>query len=273
MSIDKEGFLSPEVEAARVRIRANYEKWFALAYRFNLYAQGLADKSDSYPASDDDPGYVMRCLFKRALSNFQGAIVMLERGMLAEARILTRALVEDYLFIDTVKREGRQFALKMSAASDWSAKLLWDDILANPDDYHAESVAAAKRNQNPVSQKTKMSFEGLADDAGIAKAYTAYRELSTDAAHPGQRAFDRYRRRASGVNAGHLILHPTPIEREVEFDLTFQPLLAFIGCTLEPYAAVVYGTEREKRVAADVAGLIDEWSALDDPSIVPRQAR
>jgi hypothetical protein len=83
MSIDEAGFLSPEIEGYIQKHRAENPGWFQIAEQLNLLAQR---QLLSFSVPDHDRGTVISTLlFMRGLSNFQGAILLAERGMSSEA--------------------------------------------------------------------------------------------------------------------------------------------------------------------------------------------
>ncbi len=86
------GFLSAEI-AAWVDVHRNEnEKWFSLSEKSNLLGQRvlLELKFDN----NDFEKILLALWFSRALSHFQAVVLLMERGMLFEAQIILRTLVE-----------------------------------------------------------------------------------------------------------------------------------------------------------------------------------
>jgi len=80
MSFIDEGFLSSETAMVE-RFRRDHAARFELADRLNRLGMRLLTKTRTYDAQQQ----LVRGLFSRAVSNFQGAVLMAERGMTAEA--------------------------------------------------------------------------------------------------------------------------------------------------------------------------------------------
>lgn len=103
MTIDDQGFLSPEITSWVEKHRAENIAWFLLAESLNRIAHrqlGLL----KIPA-DNNQLFVASLLFMRGLSNFQGAILLSERGMTQEARTITRSCFENiFLYRRSEKR-------------------------------------------------------------------------------------------------------------------------------------------------------------------------
>jgi hypothetical protein len=86
MSIDEQGFLSPDMTAWIDKHRTENRAWFALATNLNSIAQRELLLLE--PAAEDNQAIVAAQLFVRGLSSFQAAILLAERGMVLERRIL-----------------------------------------------------------------------------------------------------------------------------------------------------------------------------------------
>jgi hypothetical protein len=91
-SLNEAGFLSSEINEWIQKHRKENEKWFALSERCsNLGQQVLL----SIKVSNNDLQKLLVSLwFNRLLSHFQAIVLLMERGMLYEAQILLRTLVE-----------------------------------------------------------------------------------------------------------------------------------------------------------------------------------
>jgi hypothetical protein len=91
-SLNEAGFLSTEIHGWIQKHRKANEKWFSLSERCsNLGQQVLL----SLKISNNDLQQILVSLwFNRLLSHFQAIILLMERGMLYEAQIILRTLVE-----------------------------------------------------------------------------------------------------------------------------------------------------------------------------------
>jgi len=91
-SLNDAGFLSAEINEWIQKHRKENEKWFSLSERCsNLGQQVLL----SIKVGNNDFQRILVSLwFNRLLSHFQAIVLLMERGMLYEAQILLRTLVE-----------------------------------------------------------------------------------------------------------------------------------------------------------------------------------
>jgi hypothetical protein len=88
----EEGFLSTEMVDASRQCRKQYAEWFTLCESINKFSIALTSKTTYHP--DDRQECLAAALFLRALSIFEGTIILIERCMLNEAKILLRTLME-----------------------------------------------------------------------------------------------------------------------------------------------------------------------------------
>lgn len=92
MSIDKQGFLSEDINKWSQKIRSKYSQYFSLYYDFNNYAQDLAFKLTAHNNNLDE--LLIACLYIRTLSSYQSLFILLEKGIIHEAKIILRSLIE-----------------------------------------------------------------------------------------------------------------------------------------------------------------------------------
>src|SRR5258708_4800750 len=87
MAFEHEGFLSSELTDWTTATRAQFKDWFELVYNLNRDAMKLLSIK---PEPDQKREWVASLLYRRALQSFQGAVLMAERGMIADALTLAR---------------------------------------------------------------------------------------------------------------------------------------------------------------------------------------
>lgn len=92
MSINDEGFLSSDTDSWIRKHRDDYRDEFSIAERLNKLAQHALLHSE--PRRDNNHQLLISILFARILCNYQGAIILVERGMVANARALLRVMCE-----------------------------------------------------------------------------------------------------------------------------------------------------------------------------------
>lgn len=88
----EEGFLSTAVFEYSKQCRKQYGEWFALCESINKSSIALTSRVACH--SDNLRECLAAALFLRVLSTFEGVIILIERGMLDETKVLLRTLME-----------------------------------------------------------------------------------------------------------------------------------------------------------------------------------
>ena len=88
------GYLSDEIDGFRtvVRTRAPYKEWFDFAQELNLFGS-IAIRAFTFDQTNTQR-MTISALFIRSHQSVQAAMVLIERGMIADARTVLRTLVE-----------------------------------------------------------------------------------------------------------------------------------------------------------------------------------
>ena len=88
------GFLSDEIEGFRtvIRTRAPYQQWFDFAQELNLFGS-QAIRAHTFDQTDTQR-MTISALFIRSHQSLQSAMLLVERGLIADARTVLRTLVE-----------------------------------------------------------------------------------------------------------------------------------------------------------------------------------
>lgn len=92
MSIDENGFLDSDISIWITKHRADNNALFNLCEDINRYAQPILNKLEINKGDAQELLVVL--LYVRALSTYQACIILCERGMVSETRILLRSLIE-----------------------------------------------------------------------------------------------------------------------------------------------------------------------------------
>lgn len=199
MTIQEEGFLAPEVDIFIRRHRAALAPALALARELNRLGQGALrpKKVAGDPFGDVEP--LILLLLIRALSNFQGAILMAEHGALVESRILSRSCLETVFCIAALACGGAEFISRLHSALRADRKSTANWILQKPAVREAmgqANIDTLKQFVDDMSARldtlNKLGIEEMARQGDLEKLYTWYRQLSGDAAHPSLDALERY---------------------------------------------------------------------------------
>jgi Family of unknown function (DUF5677) len=100
-------FLDPEGQQIRTSMHAQHADVFRFAYELASQAHSLLQSASI--SSEDLQQLVLAPLAIRATTSFQGTVLLLERGLPTEAKILARSLLEA-LFRATAIAKGRHYA-------------------------------------------------------------------------------------------------------------------------------------------------------------------
>jgi hypothetical protein len=88
----EEGFLSTKLVDASQQCRKQYAEWFTLCESINKFSLAITSKVACHP--DNRQECLAAALFLRAISIFEGIIILTERCMLDEVKILLRTLMD-----------------------------------------------------------------------------------------------------------------------------------------------------------------------------------
>lgn len=104
MSIQTEGYLSADVHNWTKQHRAEHGPWFDLLDRLNRVVQRVM--LETVVPTDDNQSMMMLLFFARSVSSFQGASLLVERGMTIEARTLARSTLESAFYLGAVSNDA-----------------------------------------------------------------------------------------------------------------------------------------------------------------------
>ncbi|MCI0560857.1 MAG: DUF5677 domain-containing protein [Nitrososphaera sp.] len=90
--LDEKGFLGKELEQWIPKIRNAHKEFFALADEVNEYCQKAMHKFEAH--NKDKQEVLVSTLYIRTLNNYQASILLAERGMMPQTRVLVRAMIE-----------------------------------------------------------------------------------------------------------------------------------------------------------------------------------
>ncbi|MGH6812410.1 MAG: DUF5677 domain-containing protein [Methylocella sp.] len=194
MTIDEQGFLSPEIAAWIGKHRAENRAWFSLAMDLNSVAQQELLLLE-VPLKDNK-AVVAALLFVRGLSSFQAGILLAERGMTQDARTITRSCFESVFCYGALRKEPG-FLEKFERHDMHSKKKLANALLARGLKFEAEVTEKLSQFRDYLERSgvkaEPPNVEQAAKVAGLGGVYDVYyRGLSNDAAHPSLTALNSY---------------------------------------------------------------------------------
>lgn len=204
MGFDTEGFLGVDALRFVNKQRATYPDLFIFADECSVTAM----KTVLLPIATDNRGVSVGVMFARCIAQFQGAIILAERGLPIESMLLARALYET------------DFVLGALVNGKVTPEELVDSDFGNRKTIGNALLPIAKK-ESSLEQHTKLnafitenveakpiSLYDMAQRAGMQLAYDGlYRHLSHFAAHPSVTAASGYFVEQAGSH-GHVTFRP-----------------------------------------------------------------
>lgn len=204
MGFDTEGFIG--VDALRIvdEQRMGYPDLFTFADECSLTAM----KTALLHLDADNREVSVRVMFARCIAQYQGAIILAERGLPIESMLLTRALYETDFVLGALA--NKMVTPEKLVESDFSSRKKIGNVLLpiakkeNPLEHHEKLAAFIEEN----AEATSISIVEMAQRAGMQLVYDGmYRYLSHFSAHPSVSAASEYFVEQAGGN-GHVVFRP-----------------------------------------------------------------
>jgi hypothetical protein len=210
----EKGFLSDDIRTWSDSLLKELSKEFAFAHELNEAAMSLLQKTSVTGARQVASG----AFLARGLQSYQAALLLLERGMLADARNVVRSIVETAVTI-----AGLAFLhdmpRRLAADNNKHYKALATIMLENPlfEDVMPTGEKEGLRQllseaETYMQKPAKLGLEQVANEVGLGRFYNlTYRPLSGDAAHA---TVDSMKRHIESVDGGgqKLIFKPQVID-------------------------------------------------------------
>jgi hypothetical protein len=198
-SVVKYGFLSPEIQKSVRRTRFEYAAHFALADEISEAGQRLMYRGTELSAREPivSPIGTGTLLIVRSASNFQGAVILAERGMTIESRTLVRSCYENSMLIAGLHAFPIETLDHMRADERDSQigrlTILADEMERNCDP--PEVIAKIRDRVSSISstpKPKKLSTREVAKAVDILPHYLFFRQMSADSAHPTLGALEKH---------------------------------------------------------------------------------
>ncbi len=191
---DERGFLSPGISRSTLEIRANNAEWFKLAEDLNgaLIRAATSGTAAVRTESMSATAVAVR-LALRSTGLMAGVIIMAERGMTAEARLLARGLLESAFCVGALIYKPTVFLKMLKDDHQRSRKnqarfLVAQNLASDP-----RSKAKLETTIAAIDKKAEiMSPKKVAELGPLIKQYLTYQRLSDDAAHVTAKSLHRH---------------------------------------------------------------------------------
>lgn len=193
---NRDGFLSENIDQIISKNRKKFSGWFDLCLEVNAFFHDLL--SNLKIQDSDEKKMVGACLSLRASSTFQGIIILAERGMVAETRMLLRCLMElmfsicaltkNENFVKEFILEDQRGRLKIINKLKASSKKIKNWLKG----FETESLEEKLKKEINKKQIKHISTYEIAQKAGMTDHYnTAYSALSSTI-HPKIKDLEEY---------------------------------------------------------------------------------
>jgi len=202
--------------------------WMAYVQRLHAAGFAIIQEADRMTVGADvrDPKVLALSLLCRTLSNMNGATVMIEAGLIVEARTLTRCCFENFLWIAELANKGAEFVKQMvedevvSQQGRGKMLLSWSERLEEAVSYETKLRDSLERMKAKYPKSKPIKYGELGKRHGVGDSYMWLRLLSSDSAHPSLTALARYIVRQPD-NVLKLVVVPVPTTIEEESTLQF----------------------------------------------------
>jgi Family of unknown function (DUF5677) len=252
------GFLSSEAPWID-RIRHQHQPWFDLISKLNCFAMSVLLRE--VPKIPEE--LYIATLYARAVSMFQGAVLLAERGMAAESRSLVRGCAETAIALGCTRRD-KSFPQKLDDDHDKYRVAMANDLLNLPKDdtnISQEQRADLRRLVSEISAQyqpprpQRINWATASSAAAMTDLYlTVYRQTSGDGTHVSLKSLDRHLvSDASGTLVG--------FQFSPAFGETVDTLSASIAAMLHATEAKLLGL-CESSADEALLVLVREWRGL-----------
>lgn len=235
------------------------DKWFSLASDLRNRCLSLVIETPLQTACslEESPDLFAALLFCRTITNFKGAIILLQQDLIIEAQTLQRSCFENSLWLRRLAHEGVAFAKAISDDGLFNeakfAQLLipavTDEITREQCNEHIRLGKGHKR----VDTKGPQTLDGATED------YTEFRRLSLSAAHPSSASLLRHLTKNPETDELEITVEVPEDDREIITNIYFtitammHTLNSFIECV-----SSINGEKIRNEVAARIVSLVEE---------------
>lgn len=209
------GFTSDETRESIPNLILANADWFGLLNEVIESLQVTAIKAcETVKGSPFDKFPLSLLVLHRANGHLQGAAILLERGMVVEARTLLRSFLETALVMagvhDNYETVKAMLIEDMDAAKKGQAKVIMKQGIAHDIEKLEERIKEFGKVQN-------LPIDKLAELGPLNKMYLLYRVISNDAAHPSGKSLRRHMRMADdGASWNGYLIGPNDADEVAE---------------------------------------------------------
>ena len=199
-SVNREGFLSEHITQWIEKHRNENSEWFLLCEDINRFSHSTMLTITIH--NKYLPEIIGASLYIKAMSNFQGVILMAERGMINEANALLRCLLECEFAIVAVDKDKKivdQFVLEDQLQRRDYLKAYKRNKkagIAHPEDAPSleeiDNLLQDIDNQIEKKNIKKLTKRDLAEKAGLLTIYDSAYKVLSGTIHVNARDLEQY---------------------------------------------------------------------------------
>lgn len=235
-SIEEAGFLSEQIKEWIEKYRKEYLSWFDLCEEINKFSYHTSFTIKVH--NKYLPELIGATLNVRAMSCFQGVIIMAERGMMNEAKSLLRCLLEFMFAIVAIEKDrttATQITLEdLHQRKDYLKaykRYKKDEITheSNPSLGDIERLMQEIEDDIQKENIKKLTKRELAEKAGLVTFYdTAYKYLSSSI-HVNVRDLEQYLSVNESKDIKEILWEPNVDEIELVLSTAAESMLYVLG--------------------------------------------
>jgi hypothetical protein len=183
-AFDESGFLSEDISSWMVDLRAENDRWFALADDINTALMRTANASMAAVKTNVwAPEAVAVRVLLRSCGTFQGVILLTERGMVVEGRMLARSLIENAFCIAALIDNPAALVEMLRSDSEASRSRQAKFILAEKLFAGGATRTKLQTVIDAIGKAQTMNIREVSKLGPLTSHYLAYQRLSDCAAH------------------------------------------------------------------------------------------
>ena len=182
----QDGFLAPVMHLIAHNNQVTQADWFALARDTNTCLQAVAVKAmEGQAGAIGDKNVLSTLLLLRSLGLLQGSIMMLENGMLVEAKILMRTMLETSFCLGAIHDDADAFVAKFRSDHRKSSRQQAEAAINYGSlDPASEQFEALTKTIEAISASERlMSMTDMGKSGPLARSFLLYKIMSNDSAH------------------------------------------------------------------------------------------
>lgn len=193
--IEEEGFLSAESESGRIYLIDKYGDFFNFGKNINkLCMSFLVQIKVDW---EDDHKLVIQAMYMRTVEMFQGIYLMLERGMMPEAKILARSMLEVTFMLVALQKKPALLDNYKDKHEDSHLKALKsalkfknNNLKKAVKDNNIEKMYIEKKNALKSRELKILAPKNWAEEAELEDFYNMYYVTYSDSIHANMSSLD-----------------------------------------------------------------------------------